>query len=222
MVLCRWTLATALRRPLVLVMAALGCFALWGGVSLEILALGEGSRSLELGVATAEGVALVVAVLLAARVLEEDELTGYGEALDGGGAGYLSRLTGRYLGVWAAALASTAPVLVLSVVLYNQVGHGPVPRPAAWAPGLVLEVGVAAGWTVWLGRLLPSAGAALLALLAVALGRSEVSAGLAALLPQPVDVLASAPEPGPLFAQALVAVATVLASAAVPPTARPT
>jgi hypothetical protein len=220
LLIARSTLRASLRRLTTPAVAAVGCLALWGGVSLEILALGYGSRALELGVATAEGVALLLAILLPTRFLHEDDTSGQGEALDGGGAGLTSRLTGRYLGAVLGAVAGAIPVLGLSLVLYNQMGVGPVPAASAWGPALVAETAVVAGWTVLLARILPPAPTALLSLLVVLVARAGVPPAVSGVLPRPVDVFATVADPRALLGQACAALATVFAACAVAPTVR--
>jgi hypothetical protein len=207
------TIRTGARRPAPYVLAGLGCLALWGGVSLEILALGEGNRAPELAVGTAEGVALVLAALLVPSLVDEDARSGWGQALWASRGGLPAILTGRYLGGWALSLAAGVPVLLLAAVLG---GEGPRPLAPTWPAALLVASALACAWALLLARLLPPAAAALGTLLVVALARVGAPAPSHALLPWPVDPRRAAPVAA-LAAQAASAAGLLFASFAVRP-----
>jgi hypothetical protein len=212
------TLRTAGRRPLALSAAALGCLALWAGAGLEVLGLGRGSRALVLAVGTAEAIGLLLGVVLAVRLVGEDEASGVGEALDAARAGTGSRLTGRFLGVWGVALLAGLPVLLLGAALLCAAGEGPAPA-TGWPAALALEVAAAGAWAVLLARTLPP-GAATLAALVVAVATRLGDAGpLAALFPQGVRTSGRV-DATTLLAQTSVVVAALLAATAAPGRAR--
>jgi hypothetical protein len=212
LVIAGWTVSTGLRRPLVYGVAALGCLLLWAGVALEILALGTGSRALVLGVGTAEAVALLVALTTPPRTLGDDDGSGLAESIDGGGGGYASRLTGRFLGAWLLSLLAAAPALALSVALYNDIGAGPAPA-SGWLAALAVEVGAVAAWCALLARVLPPAPATLVGLLVLVSARVGVPEPLGALLPRPLDAVVPTATTV-LVSQALVCVAAIAGACA--------
>jgi hypothetical protein len=202
------TARSGLRRPAPWVAAGLGSLALWGGSTLEILALGEGSRAQELAVGTAEGVALLLAALLLPAWIGEDAASGWGASLSASRVGLRGRLTGRYLGAWALALAAGVPSLLLAVAAFEPPA---APLHPSWPPALVVAAAVACAWAVALARVLPPAAAALGTVVVVALSRVGEGAPVRALLPAPVDPLRGT-SGSALLAQALAAAALVFGS----------
>jgi hypothetical protein len=105
------SVGTALRAPATLLFVALGCAGGWIGLSLSVLALGEGSaQAPAIALSTAQATAALLTLWWIARLLDEDGAAGFTQMADQTIPGPRGRLLGRWLG--AGGIGSLGGVLV--------------------------------------------------------------------------------------------------------------
>lgn len=155
------------RSPFTWILAALAVFVGWFGTTAAVLAIREvGDQGIPLLLSTSHLAAVLLAIWLVGRSIEEDRHAGFAAAADAAAPGPAGRLLGRWLG---ASAAGTALALVVGYVTATS-------SALPWPPGILLLItniqvaALAAAWALLLGTLWQSGGAMVVVLLLWILG----------------------------------------------------
>ena len=110
-----------MRSPALWVIGLLGILSVWAGSNLDVLAIGGLGHAAELGWSTAEGVAILAAIIVVTRTLAEDRTTGLSATVAAGPLGEFGHVLGRWAGGALVGASCSVPPIISSVVLSNHI-----------------------------------------------------------------------------------------------------